>query len=86
MQVLVGSSDYPHVGGLFTLCTDRTVSSFLYGTKEHLLHFHSQVTHLVKKQRTALGFLKISGSVAVRTRERSLDMTEKSGWGKCRSK
>ena len=40
LQILVGCSHYPHVGCFVLLCTDGTVTAFLYGAEQHLLHLH----------------------------------------------
>ena len=79
MQVLVGCRNNTHVGCLVLFGSCRAVASFLYGAEQHLLHLHCQIADFIKEQRSAFGFLKISGFISVSPSKRALDVSEKGG-------
>ena len=70
LHILVGSRQYPYIGFKFFAAAHWTIHSFLQYPEQQCLHFWRHVSDLVKEERTALGRLKIPGSILFRIGKR----------------
>ncbi len=82
LQILVGGGDDTDIETLIRFVTHWAVSSFLNGTEQHLLGFHSKIAYLVQEQRAAFSFMEISFLGTVRSRESTFDVPEECRWRK----